>query len=162
MRAQVRLRVVRQCRKVAPRRGFALKPPESSEHDIQKAIEEYLKARGISAWRQNAGAMQSSYKGKNYFTKFGITGQADITGILPDGRRLEIEVKRPGALRPPQLLTRGKNKGRINPAWEHIERQRGFLEMIERNGGVALFATSVDDVVERLDRKLNQAMRRAS
>jgi len=162
MKAKLRLRMVRPCRKVAPRRGFALQPPEASEHDIQKAIEEYLNARGISAWRQNAGAMQSSYKGKNYFTKFGITGQADITGILPDGRRLEIEVKRPGTLHPPQLLTRGKNKGRINPAWEHIERQRAFLEMITRNGGVALFATSVDDVAEVLGRELSQPIRRAS
>lgn len=47
----------------------------------------------IRAWRQNTGATVNP---NGQFVKFGIPGQADISGIMQDGRRLEIEVKRPG------------------------------------------------------------------
>jgi len=58
--------------------------------------------------------------------RFGLPGQADLTGILPGGVRLEIEVKRPGC---PQT-----------------HEQRAFQRMIERFGGVYVLARSVQDV----------------
>lgn len=61
---------------------------------------------------------------------FGIPGQADLTGILPCGLRLEIEVKGPN--------------GRQSPE------QRSFQRMIERFGGVYVLAHSVDDVWQAL------------
>jgi hypothetical protein len=58
--------------------------------------------------------------------RFGIPGQADLTGLLPGGVRLEVEVK--GA------------------AGRQTEEQRAFQRMIERFGGVYVLARSVDDV----------------
>lgn len=57
---------------------------------------------------------------------FGINGQADLSGILEDGRRLEIEVKAP--------------KGRQS------EDQKVFQKVIERFGGVYILAKSSEDV----------------
>jgi len=61
-----------------------------SETDIQREILAQLALMpGVFVWRQNSGAMKV---GRRYI-KFGLTGQADISGLLQGGRRLEIEVK---------------------------------------------------------------------
>jgi hypothetical protein len=49
----------------------------------------YLRRQGIVAWRQNSG---TAWIGGQPVA-FGYPGAGDITGILPDGRRLEIECK---------------------------------------------------------------------
>ena len=94
------------------------------EKDIQRAILDYLALfpQKCFAWRANTGAMKID----NRHVRFGIKGAADITGVLAGGRRLEIEVKRPG--RKPDM------------------HQRAFGESITRLGGLYLVATSVDDV----------------
>jgi len=58
--------------------------------------------------------------------QFGVKGQADLTGILPEGRRLEIEVK--------------SETGRQS------KEQKVFGDMINRKGGVYIVAKSIDDV----------------
>ena len=63
--------------------------------------------------------------------KFGVNGQADISGIMSDGKRLEIEVK--------------SERGRQSKA------QKAFQRVIERMGGVYILARCVEDVVSRLD-----------
>lgn len=85
-------------------------------------------ARGI-AWRNNRGTQQIGGR----WVRFGIDGQADISGVLRGGRRLEIEVKRPGQ--------------RQSPA------QVAFQQAIEALGGLYVVATSVEDVVRGLARK---------
>jgi hypothetical protein len=62
--------------------------------------------------------------------RFGVPGQADISGILVGGRRLEIEVKGP--------------TGRMS------DQQRKFRAMIECFGGLYILARSVDDVTQAL------------
>ena len=59
-----------------------------------------------------------------------MTGIADILGILPTGRFLAIEVKRKG------------NKTTPN--------QDIFLKGITDNGGLAIIAYSLDDVISKL------------
>ena len=114
------------------------------EHDIQTQILEFLKLKGIVAWRSNTGASVFRNKGKNYFVRFGIPGQADITGILPDGRRLEIEVKTPEEL---EKIRSGK----IPPSKrQHIAEQKLFLKIINENNGVAFFASSVEQLINKL------------
>ncbi|RMG17749.1 MAG: hypothetical protein D6729_08280 [Deltaproteobacteria bacterium] len=49
-------------------------------------------------WRANVGAARFG----RHVVKFGIPGQADLTGILPGGIRLEIEVKGPTGRQSPQ------------------------------------------------------------
>ena len=100
------------------------------EKDILKACLDYLAySKAGELWRQNSGAMVSEYHGKKRFMRFGKTGCADITGILKDGRRVEIEVKGPG--------------GKQSPA------QKEFQIMIEKNHGLYILVTSVNDLIER-------------
>ena len=48
--------------------------------------------RWMRLWRANTGVAQIGSR----VVRFGVPGQADLTGILPGGRRLEIEVKSDG------------------------------------------------------------------
>lgn len=91
---------------------------EMSETETVKAILTFLKICGIVAWRQNTG-------GRGRF-RWGFPGCGDITGIMPDGRRLEIEVKT------------GEGK--------QSDEQLRFQNVIEKNNGVYILARSVADV----------------
>lgn len=77
-------------------------------------------------WRMNVAAAQFG----GSFVRAGVIGQADLTGILPDGRRLEVEVKRQGG--------------------EQSEGQVAYQRMITRFGGVYVLAFSVADVYTQL------------
>ena len=68
----------------------------------------------------------------NRAVQFGERGQADLTGLLCDGRRLEVEVKSPG--------------GRQSAA------QIAFQREIERFGGVYILAFDVDRALEAVRR----------
>ena len=95
----------------------------SSEKDLQKEILSYLCSSGIFAWRQNTGAVLY----KKRFVRFGLPGISDIIGIMPDGRFLAIEVK--------------SEKGKLTVY------QEGFLEAVRKNGGIAIIARSLFDVI---------------
>ena len=85
-------------------------------------------------WRANAGAVRIGRR----FIRFGVPGQADLTGVLTGGRRLEIEVKSP--------------TGRQTPD------QRAFQAMIERFGGVYVLARAVEDVRRAINAASEDAM----
>lgn len=75
-------------------------------------------------WRQNTGAARTS---TGALVRFGVPGQADISGILaPSGRRIEIETK----------TARGRQS----------QAQKKWQAMIEKFGGVYVVARSVEDV----------------
>lgn len=78
--------------------------------------------RDMRLWRANTGVARIGDR----VVRFGVPGQADLTGILPGGVRLEIECK--SAI--------GKQR----------EEQKFYQAMIERFGGVYVIARSVDDV----------------
>ena len=106
------------------------------EADIQAAILDWLKLHGLFCWRNNTGSFAREYKTRDgqwrrTFFRAGFAGSADILGVLPGGRFLAIEVKRPrvGAL--------------------SIE-QKDFLDQVNATGGLAMVATSVDDVERAL------------
>lgn len=94
-----------------------------TEKSLQKEILSFLRHAGIFAWRQNIGATKID----NRFIKFGHPGISDIIGILPDGRFLAIEVKL---------------EGRKTTRYQEM-----FLETIRENGGVAIVARSLYDVM---------------
>ncbi len=87
-------------------------------------------------WRANVGVAHigGPRSAGGRVVRFGLPGQADLTGILPCGVRLEIEVKRPGC---PQTCE-----------------QRAFQRMIEHFGGVYVLARSVEDVRQAIGRHL--------
>ena len=94
---------------------------------VQRDILRYLATRSdVRAWRANSGAAI----GRRGLVRFGVPGQADISGIMRGGRRLEIEVK--------------SAKGRLSP------QQVRFRMMIEDFGGLFILARCVEDVEGRL------------
>lgn len=118
------------------------KPPAPSrkEREIQAAILEFLRTvPGVVAWRQNVGAVKTGER----FIRFGVKGISDIIGwrvhdpICADvaackraAHFLAIEVKKPG---------------------EHpTQEQAVFLKNVAEDGGIAIVARSVDDVVKGL------------
>lgn len=104
------------------------------ESEIQAAILQYLATReDLRAWRNNVGV---GVLNGGHHVRFGVPGQADISGILAGGRRLEIEVKRPDG--------------------RQSEQQRRFQAMVERFGGVYILARSVGDVRSALDKALGK------
>ena len=82
----------------------------------------------LRIWRQNAGVARMGPR----TVRFGVPGQADLTGILSDGIRLEIECK----------SADGK---------QSLDQQR-YQQMIEKFGGLYVLARSVEDVEEILGR----------
>ena len=98
-----------------------------SEHEIQNAIiREFGTRPELRLWRANCGTAR--FHGR--VVRFGVPGQADLTGILQNGRRIEIEVK--------------SATGR-----QSIE-QKQYQAMIERFGGLYILARSVEDVAINL------------
>lgn len=84
----------------------------------------------IQAWRNNTGALKDN---KGRLVRYGKKGSADIIGILPDGRFLSVECKRPG--------------GKIRAE------QIGFMEMIKKNNGVACIVHSCDELMQELKKQ---------
>ncbi len=100
-----------------------LKP---TEHQIQKAILDYLKARKILAWRQNAGGFVIKEGNKTRYIKTGIAGLPDIAVMLPYGIMLFLEVK--------------NEKGKLS------EKQKEFFEKARELGHYCEVVRSIDDV----------------
>jgi len=109
-----------------------------TEHTLQNEI---LRAYGtqpdLRLWRANCGmgvvgdvsrilSFCRRLKIPARTVSFGVPGQADLTGILGDGRRLEVEVK--------------ASSGRQTTEQQNYER------MIVSKGGIYVLARSVDDV----------------
>lgn len=102
--------------------------PEPTEAQTQRAILDYLLARGHYVWRNNTGMFTGEYKGRKRFIRAGLKGSADIIGVeRVSGQLIAIEVKRRG--------------GKIRP--EQLE----FIAEITRRRGLAFVAYSLDDVI---------------
>ena len=98
-----------------------------TETDIMRRILRDLGSRpDMRLWRQSSGV---AFRGTAAI-RFGINGCADLSGILHDGRRVEIEVK--------------TAKGRQS------KQQRAFEFMIARFGGIYLIARSTEDALVQL------------
>jgi hypothetical protein len=111
-----------------------MKTPEGA---VVKACLEYLALRGVYAYRQNTGAAEYEDKtGKKRFVRYGKLGASDIVGLLPGGRFIAVECKAPG--------------GRLS------EHQAEFLQDIERMGGLAVVARSVEDLEKILRSQLHE------
>ncbi len=102
-----------------------------TEQEIQNDI---LRTFGtdprLRLWRANSGVARMGRR----VVRFGVPGQADLTGILPGGIRLEVEVK--------------AENGRQS------EEQRNYQRMVEQFGGVYVLARSVEDVQLAIGRYL--------
>lgn len=95
---------------------------KKAETKLKKNCLIWLNEHGIAAWPRNTGA----YKIGNSFIRYGKVGSADIEGLLPDGRHLEIETK--------------------SKTGVHRNKQKDFQKMIERNNGLYLLIRSVSEL----------------
>lgn len=104
------------------------------EMQLVNEILDYLKKRGdIYAWRMNAGKVKTD---RGAWFEGAPAGTSDIVGIhLGSGRMVAIEVK-VGTNQPTEL-------------------QMQFLDMVDRAGGIAFPAWSVEQVEQRLYVELN-------
>ena len=105
-----------------------------AENGVQSAVFNTLLQLGFkNIWRQNNHAVPI-VKGNKIFgwrhDARHLKGKADISGILKDGRRLEIEVKAKG--------------GKLSPE------QISFRDRILQSNGVYIEADSVDALIDGL------------
>lgn len=100
---------------------------KESEHGTQGAILEYLRLRGIFAYRNNTGAIKT----ENRFIKFGTPGSPDIICVFA-GRFIGLEVK--------------TKSGKQN------DNQKAFQkELVERGGGIYFVVRSVEEAQEAIE-----------
>lgn len=98
-----------------------------TEQSLIKPCIDLLTLRGCFVWRQNAGGMKATYKGRDRFIRFSHQeGISDIIGIAPDGRFIAVELKV------------GKNKP--------TDAQATFLAEVKARGGIAIVAYSVEEL----------------
>lgn len=101
------------------------------EGAVVKECLEYLKIRGIFAYRQNTGAAEfRARSGKRRFVRFGALGASDIIGIIPGGRFIAVECK--------------AGKGKLS------DLQKDYLKTVTDNGGLAIVAKSYVDIEKAL------------
>ena len=102
--------------------------PAILEADVKPVVLLALRLHPDVAWCERTNTGAAMYDGR--FVRFGWPGQLDITGQMRDGRRLDVECKRPG---------------------EHAtEDQATTIATVKRWGGVAFVAHGVDDVMREL------------
>jgi hypothetical protein len=109
------------------------------EGEVLHSCLEVLSLLHICSWRNNTGAVK--LEKENRFVRYGKVGSSDILGVLPGGRFLAVECKRPGV-------------GCVSSA------QREFLSEVERNGGLAVVVHSAGELLQKL--KENGIMRGAA
>lgn len=109
--------------------------PGRTEAQVLAQVLDALRTFGIDAGRQNTGA---GVNPRGQTIRFGTPGNSDISGMLPDGRKLDIEVKREG-FDPSKL--RGEKR-------EHFERQLSRLRKTNEQGGVGFWVDDAKELAE--------------
>lgn len=103
--------------------------PHERERDVMNDILRWAAGRtDLRLWRINNGTFFTP--DMNRVVKVGLPGAADLSGILHDGRRLEIECK----------SKTGKQR----------TEQIAFERMIRRFGGIYVLARCVRDVEDAI------------
>ncbi|MBI5545840.1 MAG: VRR-NUC domain-containing protein [Deltaproteobacteria bacterium] len=95
---------------------------------LEAKLQQLLLARlntipGVWAWRQNTGVARMGGR----LVRFGIPGQADISGVIRGGWRLEVEVKSDTGVQSPE--------------------QADFQRRLEEQGGLYILARELEPVL---------------
>lgn len=106
--------------------------PKTDTNALTKSVIDWLRWKGILAWRNNNGAVFDPKRGIHRKPPPGaLKGVPDILGILPDGTFLGVEIKT------------GKDK--LSPE------QNDFLNQAIIRGAVAFEARTLECVQQRVD-----------
>jgi hypothetical protein len=97
------------------------------EQGIQAAILAYLRMKHIFCWKNNTAGIY--VKARNTYIPSHAPGVSDILGVLSGGRFLAVEVKAP--------------KGKVSP------HQQQFIDAVNKAGGLAFVARSVEEVIKQ-------------
>ena len=100
----------------------------------------------LRIWRSQPGGAWRQGR----FVKFGIVGQADLTGIVPVTQVL-VCPHCGGELSTPTLGVRTEIEVKT-PSGRQSDDQKNFQAMIERFGGIYIVARSPEDVLQALER----------
>ena len=105
---------------------------DTEEAEVLAGCMEVLDTLGIYHWRQNTGAFKTQSGG---FFRSSKAGVSDILGILPSGKFLAVECKRPvgGVL---------------------SEAQKEFLHHIADNNGIAIVTSNPMTLYDALKKEL--------
>jgi hypothetical protein len=123
--------------------------PEAS---VQNAVLNFLGVNGCIAWRVNTGGRHTSYTSKKTgitkegYVAFGPKGQPDIQGWIPGKKTIS------GMAIPIQIETKRPVGGR--KTWEQI----AFIKKAKYDGCFAMFAKSVDEVIEEWERSIDRGV----
>lgn len=103
---------------------------EATEKQIENSILEYLEVKGIFCWKHNNTGIYDTRKQtfRRSYSRYQFPGIADIIGIMPCGKLLALEVKKPSRVKNTTLA------------------QKKFLANIEMRNGVCGVVTSIEDV----------------
>lgn len=135
---------------------------EIREEHIEWDILSWLNLQGISADKIVSEGYFNSKKGiyqtrKSNFVSRGIS---DIIWCLPNGRYLAIEVKKPSEMKffdrsieelkedYIQAQRRWLSSSTIK-RYIHAVEQRAYLDSKAKNGGIAFFASSIEECIEK-------------
>lgn len=99
------------------------------ENPVLTACLDLLAMHRVFAWRNNNVAVYDRTKGC-YRKHVGLDGVSDILGVLPSGRFLGVECKRPAV--------RGFDRGGVMS-----KDQRAFLAAVNEAGGVGVCVSDV-------------------
>lgn len=116
-----------------------------TEKELENLIIDTLRLRGIFCWKnQSVGIFDPRTKRFRTTTKRQLKGVSDILGIMPDGRFLAIEVKRP------------VKKPRTQEQLRKIasREQVTFIDNINKNGGLGIFADNIHELERQLGLRL--------
>lgn len=118
-----------------------------SETDVLKAIQLETATLGYHFWRNNSGAMFNPH---GRFVRFGLGNESaeinekmkssDLIGIGPGGKFWAVEAKEPGWV--------------YNPRDETERAQFCFLTIVSISGGIGMFATHPDQVIEQIKKEI--------
>jgi hypothetical protein len=102
---------------------------------IRKEIRDWLDTQGVFCWPNLTVGIPD---GQGAYRKHPMPGIADICGVLPNGRALAIEVKKPGS----------------HTDKERLIAQMKFISRVNVCGGIGFFAYSLDMVKAQIEPKL--------
>jgi hypothetical protein len=106
------------------------------EHQVQKAICDYLDLKGICYWAVPNGGSRNLMTGKKLKSEGVKPGVPDLTVILPGGKFLALEVKKPKTTTAP---------GRLSKV------QKRMIKKIQDVGGQVEVVYSLEEVIKIID-----------
>ena len=114
-------------------------PKRRESELVAEALRFLNRIPGVVAWRTNVGAVSADHKGKRRFVRFGFPGLSDIIGWAPQLNPRDLPGLNPYHARFLAIECK-TDTGKLTP------QQQGFLDLVNRSGGIGFVARSVEEI----------------